>query len=896
LEGRDEYELSDLDKVIDAIKWDLPERNKAKHASLDDVLLRANELGIEYHPVGLKGDILVSNFDDGLEVSDKTFQYSTVEKDDIVLFESLYDVFESNKGIYLNELPEDSKKEILDRLFDSFFAENDQMVVVYDKQEVPSYALGALINGDFSGIEDPDDEQNIRDFMDEKGGYVIDVDPDSVGFSRNPAFGLPTDCETAFFVKPITPKELLEQQKIGTNKELESAKEVKVDPELREARGYLMDVISHALSQMNGHVEIEHTELPSVLMKGDFWKKEGGNVYMELIKGEHNVKDAMFHDVHAETYTLDEVINKLDYSETYALTIAVREAQIANLIGGGKEITFNGGFAVSQDGQSVDKDYIDRVEVDEDGKLNIVGHGINAQGNDVSFDHGEGMYLDGFDELYAKVNEMRQQENAKLRALLGEVIGSHGQSIEIRPTEIDSHTKVLFLMNNNSTILYDGQKDGNPVTNHILDIDKLSIASIQSLRESIDNAQEMLVGDEINQNEGKDEFLNYVVYGERRYPIYQNMENRLNAFMKNSGVDIPLSHILYGENTKVNRWSDLHQIASRAVESILRESGQGDEKLLNSTTTDYVSDKAKTLALDIVRSIRVDEVNYEARREEALKAIGYPYLKHTTNADGSFNIPTVDESLYWEYAAGVISLKDAAREFNRSGWTNFVDEKYTKAKFAQLNEQFGKLDADLKPLLAQQKELGEAKENLMNTLNSARTDLGDTILIKPTPVKLAGNAFAKATGVFLAPDGKGGGEFRLAGEYYAVLAVESDGHTEFDVTKILDNASSVNALTKAVHDAHVINLEQKSKQAIRDRIVTPSARSFTPNQVDALNRYQQIATPETPAREVFARLLHEVSQEPDVAQKSEKWIIDTAKELDEVAKGNTREDNQQLKR
>jgi rubrerythrin len=66
--------------------------------------------------------------------------------------------------------------------------------------------------------------------------------------------------------------------------------------------------------------------------------------------------------------------------------------------------------------------------------------------------------------------------------------------------------------------------------------------------------------------------------------------------------------------------------------------------------------------------------------------------------------------------------------------------------------------------------------------------------------------------------------------------------------------------------------------------------------VDALNRYQQIATPETPAREVFARLLHEVSQEPDVAQKSEKWIIDTAKELDEVAKGNTREDNQQLKR
>lgn len=114
----------------------------------------------------------------------------------------------------------------------------------------------------------------------------------------------------------------------------------------------------------------------------------------------------------------------------------------------------------------------------------------------------------------------------------------------------------------------------------------------------------------------------------------------------------------------------------------------------------------------------------------------------------------------------------------------------------------------------QDKELDKAKENLMNTLDSARKDLGDTILIKPTPVKLAGNAFAKATGVFFAPDGKGGGEFRLAGEYYAVLAVESDGHTEFDVTKILDNVSSVNALTKAVHDAHVS--EGASEERISD--------------------------------------------------------------------------------
>lgn len=684
-----------------------------------------------------------------------------------------------------------------------------------------------------------------------------------------------------------------------------------VEPELREARGYLMDVISHALSQMNGHVEIEHTELPSVPMKGDFWKEEGGNVYMELIKGEHNLKDAMFHDVHAEEYTLDEVINKLDYSETYALTIAVREAQIKDIVStfDGQEIYFDEPVAVSRDDNDIEKDYVAGVKIDDDGSLNISGHRVVDDGETHVFYHADDLYLNGYDDLLAKLSEMRQQENVKeehfLEPLTDEQwkvmseIGypyapGNAKEHEAAPVPDMIYWRLAAGMMTKDDVVRAFSTTGYTIgrdperTNEIL-------AELNIMYQKLDNDFKPLTADD-KQEHVNDEFLNYVVYGERRYPIYQNMENRLNTFMKNSGVDIPLSHILYGENTKVNRWSDLHQIASRTVESILRESGQGDEKLLNSTTTDYVSDKAKTLALDIVRSIRVDEVNYEARRKEALKAIGYPYLKHTTNADGSFNIPTVDESLYWEYAAGVISLKDAAREFNRSGWTNFVDEKYTKAKFAQLNEQFGKLDADLKPLLAQQKELGEAKENLMNTLNSVRTDLGDTILIKPTPVKLAGNAFVKATGVFLAPDGKGGGEFRLAGEYYAVLAVESDGHTEFDVTKILDNASSVNALTKAVHDAHVINLEQKSKQAIRDRIVTPSARSFTPNQVDALNRYHQIATPDTPASEVFSRLLHEVSQEPDVAHKSEKWIIDAAKELDEVAKGNTREEPQQLKR
>ena len=678
-----------------------------------------------------------------------------------------------------------------------------------------------------------------------------------------------------------------------------------VDPELREARGYLMDVISHALAQMNGHVEIEHTELPSVPMKGDFWKEEGGNVFMELIKGEHNIKDAMFHDVHAEKYTLDEVINKLDYSETYALTIAVREAQIKDIVSSfdGQEIYFDEPVAVSRDDNDIEKDYVAGVKIDDDGSLNISGHRVDDDGETHVFYHADDLYLNGYDDLLAKLSEMRQQENVKeehfLEPLTDEQwkmmseIGypyapGNAKEHEAAPVPDMIYWRLAAGMMTKDDAVRAFSTTGYTIgrdpkrTNEIL-------AELNIMYQKLDNDfKPLTAGDK--QEHVNDEFLNYVVYGERRYPIYQNMENRLNIFMKNSGVDIPLSHILYGENTKVNRWNDLHQIASRAVESILRESGQGDEKLLNSTTTDYVSDKAKTLALDIVRSIRADEVNYEARRKEALKAIGYPYLKHTTNADGSFNIPTVDESLYWEYAAGVISLKDAAREFNRSGWTNFVDEKYTKAKFAQLNEQFGKLDADLKPLLAQQKELADAKTKLFATILEAKKDLGDQFFIVPTEISENGDKHVISE---ILPDFESPFEDQ---DIIGGVSHSGDEDCVHNLALCLENVNDAEALGKAVHEAHMKHLEQGAKQAIHDRIVTPSARSFTPNQVDALNRYQQIATPETPAREVFVRLLHEVSQEPDVAQKSEKWIIDTAKELNEVAKGNTREDNQQLKR
>ena len=202
-----------------------------------------------------------------------------------------------------------------------------------------------------------------------------------------------------------------------------------------------------------------------------------------------------------------------------------------------------------------------------------------------------------------------------------------------------------------------------------------------------------------------------------------------------------------------------------------------------------------------------------------------------------------------------------------------------------------------------EKELSDAKTRLTGVLEAARADLGDTISIKPTPVKLVVNDFIKATGVFFEPDGEGGGEYRLLGRDSAMrssmsfaISAEINGHKEFEVGKILDTVASFNGLAKAVRDTHSNILFNEAKRAIEERIINPSARSFTDSQVKTLNRYHEVVTPDTPADEVFRELLNEVAQDPYVARKPEKWVTDTAKELDGIAEGVTREQDQGLKR
>lgn len=77
-------------------------------------------------------------------------------------------------------------------------------------------------------------------------------------------------------------------------------------------------------------------------------------------------------------------------------------------------------------------------------------------------------------------------------------------------------------------------------------------------------------------------------------------------------------------------------------------------------------------------------------RRRKLKAVEYPYT-HGINKGGSFIIPTLDESLYWEYVAGLITLHEAAAELAKANWTPFVDMEYTTRKFYEIDKKYHKL-------------------------------------------------------------------------------------------------------------------------------------------------------------------------------------------------------------
>ena len=80
-------------------------------------------------------------------------------------------------------------------------------------------------------------------------------------------------------------------------------------------------------------------------------------------------------------------------------------------------------------------------------------------------------------------------------------------------------------------------------------------------------------------------------------------------------------------------------------------------------------------------------------RNAALRAAGSPWVDAPLKTEtGAFNIPTINESLYWDYVAGLITLHDAACEFCKANWDPYVDERSTMQRFQEIDKKYHKLN------------------------------------------------------------------------------------------------------------------------------------------------------------------------------------------------------------
>ena len=205
-----------VDRMVD-------ERDAAGMLTIDQVteaLITAlkNELkiilsgaGLEYSPLAVRMNI---SHPDVLGDGERVLRYATFEDDSLHLYETQEDAY-SMRSYEMQEFLEPSTQlEMLKGLVDYYRNEDNHVTKLIDTQNVPAYALSAIVNDDFSGIESEEDAQDIRVFMDRKAyeGAVFVPRDEQASFTTATAFGLPTDCVTVDILRTGTIKQFRDER------------------------------------------------------------------------------------------------------------------------------------------------------------------------------------------------------------------------------------------------------------------------------------------------------------------------------------------------------------------------------------------------------------------------------------------------------------------------------------------------------------------------------------------------------------------------------------------------------------------------------------------------------------------------------------------------------------
>ena len=175
--------------------------------SENDVRTLVSGEGLEYSALSLQ---------QAVEAEGKSFSYAMVTNDNISLYERQYDAYDNRNETLMSELPEDKQQEILWAIHDRYSEPEKQVTVLIDSLQIPDYALPAIINGDYSGINDPKDTKNIEQFLNKDlyKGVIFSPREEEPSFHAVPAFGLPADTVTVDVLRISTIQELRDNEQI----------------------------------------------------------------------------------------------------------------------------------------------------------------------------------------------------------------------------------------------------------------------------------------------------------------------------------------------------------------------------------------------------------------------------------------------------------------------------------------------------------------------------------------------------------------------------------------------------------------------------------------------------------------------------------------------------------
>ena len=184
---------------------------------------------LEYLPLTLRLPVVVNGYDDGIDRKDLVISHAMITHGgDIDVYTDRFGAYDNKNAIALESLPEYAQKQVKDGLSEILEDDDRQMSVYVITQQVPDYALPAIVNGDFSNL-DAEETKMVQEFMDAYSGHLLVPRDESPSFTNSPAFGQAADCVPVDIIRIASPKQWRDEQERITEKRADAEKDARIE-------------------------------------------------------------------------------------------------------------------------------------------------------------------------------------------------------------------------------------------------------------------------------------------------------------------------------------------------------------------------------------------------------------------------------------------------------------------------------------------------------------------------------------------------------------------------------------------------------------------------------------------------------------------------------------------